>query len=241
MQHTRPIVDVVEQRKLAQRRPIINRIRRRQRILYLQIHNLALVLAKRLRHHHRTIEHASDGPLVERGLVRRGRDPGVVKDVLATDVQERIGEVAVRHLHAVVEDPERCAEGLGDTGETTAGGGVGFEHDEGEAGLLGEGGRSAYFRVLERCVTGEREWKGAPKVVSQHLDMRLVRQVVGEHFLRDTFSSSSKVHETVVVEVPIVRLCVSVHRSVHYLPFLDIGRRQRKVHTVQQSTQTTYP
>ena len=50
-------------------------------------------------------------------------------------MQERIRKVAIRHLHPVVQNPHRGAEGLRDAGEAAAGGRVGFEHYEGEVRL----------------------------------------------------------------------------------------------------------
>ena len=60
----------------------------------------------------------------------------IVVDVLATNVEQSVREVAIRHLQAVVQRPERCTETRTDPGETTAGRRVRLEHDEGLLNLL---------------------------------------------------------------------------------------------------------
>ena len=51
-------------------------------------------------------------------------------------MEQRTREVAVRHLQAVVESPQRRAEGVRHAVETSAGRGVRLEHEERLADLL---------------------------------------------------------------------------------------------------------
>ena len=62
----------------------------------------------------------------------------IVVNVLTTNVEQSMAEVAVNHLQAVIEAPQRSGEGVTDTGETTTRSRVRFKHDERLLVLLGQ-------------------------------------------------------------------------------------------------------
>ena len=62
----------------------------------------------------------------------------IVVNVLTTNVEQSMAEVAVNHLQTVVEAPQGSSEGVTDTGETTTRSRVRFEHDERLLVLLGQ-------------------------------------------------------------------------------------------------------
>lgn len=88
----------------------------------------------------------------------------VVRDVLATKVEQRLRKVAVRHLERVVDTPKRSRKRVADARETTAGCCVRLEHHERLAPLLREHGRI--------------------KVLLDDTDARLMAQVGREHLKR---------------------------------------------------------
>ena len=91
----------------------------------------------------------------------------IVVDVLATNVEQSVREVAIRHLQAVVQRPERCTETRTDPGETTAGRRVRLEHDEGLPGLLRD-----HCRVQVRLNNAHA---GGVVEVLRKLDLRVYR------------------------------------------------------------------
>jgi len=56
-------------------------------------------------------------------------------------MEECTGKVAVRQGQAIVQPPEGCSEGVGNSGETTTGSSVGLEHHEWFSNLLSDLGR----------------------------------------------------------------------------------------------------
>lgn len=46
-------------------------------------------------------------------------DTHIIVDILTTNVEQSVTEVAVNHLQAIIEAPQRSGEGVTDTGETT--------------------------------------------------------------------------------------------------------------------------
>lgn len=53
--------------------------------------------------------------------VRRERAYGVVVNALSTGVEQRAGEVRVRHRHRIIECPQRSAEAVRHAPEPTTG------------------------------------------------------------------------------------------------------------------------
>ena len=76
----------------------------------------------------------------------------IVIDVLATDVEKCIREIARRHGKTVVDHPKRSAVARADAREATTRGRVGLKHDE---GLPGSDGDLRRVEVLRDHVHGE--------------------------------------------------------------------------------------
>ena len=62
----------------------------------------------------------------------------IVVNVLTTNVEQSMTEVAVNHLQAIIQAPQGSGEGVTDTGETTTRSRVRFKHDERLLVLLGQ-------------------------------------------------------------------------------------------------------
>ena len=67
-------------------------------------------------------------------------------------MEECPGKVTVSHGQAVVQSPQSSNEGIGNSRETTAGGGVGFEHHEWFADFLSDS--SSIEVLLDEVDTG---------------------------------------------------------------------------------------
>ena len=52
----------------------------------------------------------------------------VIISILPTDVEQSFRKIAISHLQSIIHRPQRRSERIADTGEATAGGGVGLEH-----------------------------------------------------------------------------------------------------------------
>ena len=63
-------------------------------------------------------------------------DTHVVEDAFTTNVHQSVCKVAVHHLQAIVQPPKGRSERVTDSSETTAGCGIGLEHNKRLADLL---------------------------------------------------------------------------------------------------------
>lgn len=78
----------------------------------------------------------------------------VVRNILATNVEQSAGEVAIRHLQTVVDSPDSRTKAVADTRETSAGRSVRLEHHELLPKLLGNARRVqiGFDEILTRGV-----------------------------------------------------------------------------------------
>lgn len=126
------IGDVVEQRELDRCTALVDRVARGVGAVAAQkqVHDLAAVLFHHFAHDQGGVVRGCGGPLTEGRLVIWGRSEEIVGLADTTVVEEDLAHADGGALEGEVDQVEPGSVRIRSTGETTAGGGIGLEHDK---------------------------------------------------------------------------------------------------------------